>query len=130
MLSIIALGLLNHYSASRVAPGGLYGKQLVWYGIGLVIFIVTAAVDYRVYERLAPFAYGICVVLLIVLLAAGTRDVKGSRRWFELGGFHLQPSELAKLGVILLLAKLTSGEPQELRARGLPRMLGLLLLLL
>src|SRR5439155_617620 len=53
-LTVSALGLVNLYSATPVAPRGLYQQQLAWYAIGAVVFVGAAAIDYRVYERFAP----------------------------------------------------------------------------
>jgi rod shape determining protein RodA len=124
-LFIIALALVNLYSATRVAPKGLYGRQLGWFAAGTVAFVAAAAIDYRVYERIAPWLYAGCVALLVGVRLFG-RSVHGSHRWLMIGNVDLQPSELAKLGVIVLLAKLTARDPQELRARGLPYYLALL----
>ena len=119
MLLIITLGLVNLYSASRGgAPKGLFQQQLAWYAAGTIAFVVAAAIDYRVYERIAQFIYPACLLLLVAVLLHAS-NVKGARRWLALGFFSLQPSELAKLGTILLLAKMTSLEQQEMRARGL-----------
>lgn len=128
-LTIIALGLVNLYSATRVAPHGLYQQQLAWYAIGAVVFVAAAALDYRVYERFAPLIYGVCVVLLVAVLLHATH-IKGSQRWLSLVFFSMQPSEPAKIGTIILLAKLTSLDAQDLRARGLPYFLGLTAVLL
>src|SRR5207302_9272313 len=100
-------GLVNLYSATRVAPGRLFQQQLAWYAVGTLAFLAVASIDYRVYERVAPFAYPLCLGLLVAVLVIGV-NVKGSKRWLGLGFFSIQPSELAKLGTILLLAKLTS----------------------
>ena len=128
-LTVVALGLVNLYSATRVAPRGLYQQQLAWYAIGAVVFVGAAAIDYRVYERFAPLVFGACIVLLIAVKLHAT-NIKGSQRWLSLGFFSMQPSEPAKIGTIILLAKLTAIDGQEIRARGLPYFLlmtGLLL---
>ncbi len=116
-LALLAIGLVNLYSATRVAPRGLYTQQLVWLGLGLVGFIVVAAIDYRLYERIAPLLYGGCIALLGAVLLFG-RHINGSRRWLGIGSFGGQPSDLVKIGAILMLAKLLSEDPQELRANG------------
>jgi len=129
MLLVIGLGLVNLYSATRVAPKGLWVHQLGWYAISIVVFVLVASIDYRVYERIAPWIYAGCVGLLASVFVLA-RNVKGAHRWIPIGGFELQPSELAKLGTILMLAKLAAKDPQELRARGLPYFLLLLGVLL
>jgi rod shape determining protein RodA len=120
VLVIIALGLVNLYSATFTgAPKGLFVHQLGWYALGVVAFVAAAAIDYRVYERLAGWAYAACIALLVAVFFFA-RNVKGAHRWLAVGSVELQPSELAKLGVVLMLAKLTAKDPQELSARGLP----------
>jgi rod shape determining protein RodA len=115
-LAILALGMVNLYSATRVAPKGLYSQQLVFLGIGTLCFVVAAAVDYRIYERLAPAIYGAGLVALAAVLFMG-KNVNGSRRWLGFGSFGVQPSELIKVATIVMLAKLGSIERDELRAR-------------
>src|SRR5690349_10319438 len=86
ILAIIAIGLVNLYSATRVAPRGLYQQQMMWFGVGTAIFVAMAASDYRFFERLA---YPIFVVGLVILasLLVGGRVVNGSRRWIGIGPF-------------------------------------------
>jgi rod shape determining protein RodA len=116
IISITVIGLVNLYSATQVAPRGLYQNQLVWFGVGLILFVVVSSIDYRVYERYAYALYGVVIVLLIAVLVGG-RVAKGSSRWLSFGPVGIQPSELAKLAVILALAKLYSGDPLDLALR-------------
>lgn len=116
ILAIITIGLVNLYSATRVAPHGLYQNQLMWYGIGCVVFLTTAAMDYRAFERMAYALYGVGIVLLVAVLVGG-KTVKGSSRWLSIGPIGVQPSELAKIAVMLALAKLFSGDPMDLALR-------------
>ena len=117
ILAVIAIGLVNLYSATRVAPRGLYSTQLMWFGIGAALFVLVATVDYRFYERMAPVIYGACLVLVVAVLFVGA-NVKGSRRWIGFGLFGIQPSEPMKIATILLLSKLLSADKNDLRARG------------
>jgi rod shape determining protein RodA len=114
--AILALGLVNLYSATRVAPRGLYSQQLVFLGVGTLCFVVAAAIDYRLFERLAPAIYAAGLVALCAVLFFG-KNVNGSRRWLGLGFFGVQPSELMKIAVIVILAKLGSIERDQLRAK-------------
>jgi rod shape determining protein RodA len=116
ILAIIAIGLVNLYSATSVAPRGLYSQQLGFFAGGLVVFVAAAAIDYRVFERLAYAIYGVGLVLLVAVLIGG-KVVKGSSRWLSLGPIGVQPSELAKIAVIIGMAKLFSGEPLDLALR-------------
>jgi rod shape determining protein RodA len=110
LLSVLALALLGIalvYSATS-SPGsthaGFHWRQLTWLGIGLVCAWGVAAVHYRVYDTLAWFGYAISIVLLILVFPIGT-EVLGAKRWLRLGGFQFQPSELAKLWTIFVLAR-------------------------
>jgi rod shape determining protein RodA len=107
---------VNLYSATRVAPRGLYSQQLVWYVAGFGVFIATAAIDYRAYERYAYAIFGVGLVLLLAVLVGG-KVVKGSSRWLSIGPVGIQPSELAKIAIIIALAKIFSGDPMDLALR-------------
>ncbi|MCS6914367.1 MAG: rod shape-determining protein RodA [Myxococcales bacterium] len=115
---LVLIGLVNLYSATRVAPQGLFVQQLWWYAIGSVLFIAAAAVDYRILQRHAWTLY-IVLVLLLVFVLLGGKTVNGSRRWIGIGSFGGQPSELMKIGIILALARLFSGDPLDLELRPL-----------
>lgn len=109
---LVALGLVMLASTSGVQAQHLYGnplhffyRQLMWVGIGLVAGLICSRVHYRVWSTLAlPLAL-VCVVLLIACLAPGIgRTINGSARWIRLGPINFQPSELAKFGMVALLA--------------------------
>jgi rod shape determining protein RodA len=108
VLLLIGMGLMNIYSAgfsladTRQTP--FYIKQFQWVLIGLAAMAVAFFIDYRLLARHAYLIYGFSVLLLIVVMMAGYAT-RGSQRWIALGGFTFQPSELAKLTVILALAK-------------------------
>ena len=82
----------------------LYVKQIQWILIGVAGMAVAFFVDYRFLGRHAYAIYGISVILLLVVSAAGY-TTRGSQRWIAIGGFTFQPSELVKLTIILALAK-------------------------
>ena len=63
---------------------------------------ITASIDYRRIRRLAPALYGLSLLLLLAVLAVG-QSVNGAKAWIALpGGFQVEPSEFAKLGLILV----------------------------
>ncbi len=104
---ILAAGVATIYSATTHQTGGpstLYLKQLVWAGLGLTVFVTVALVDYHTLARYAYVGYATVVTLLIAVLVIG-RVGMGARRWISLGVFDLQPSELAKLVLIVVLAR-------------------------
>ena len=107
------IGLANLYSATaRTAHSGKFDSQLVWTSIGLGCFFLFAAIDYRSLHRLAWM--GLAAVLVAIVLVRLLSDpIKGSVRWLELGGIRFQPSEIAKLAVIVALARLLHDRARE-----------------
>jgi cell division protein FtsW len=77
--------------------------QLIWAGTGLVIAVSAALLDYRWLKKCSWLLLLISVVFLILVLLYGTK-VNGARRWFRYGGLNFQPSELARLALIIALA--------------------------
>ncbi len=103
------------YSSSSVLPikgepdaqvGATYLiKQLIWCTLGLLAGTLAACLDYRVLKKLAWPLFGIAVVLLaLVLVPHIGKKINGARRWFSFGGVSFQPSEFAKLALIIVLA--------------------------
>lgn len=115
---LITFGLINLYSATRAAPNpnGLFVHQLWWYGIGAVLCLVVAAIDYRVIHRYSWIVYGVTLALLVMVLVGG-KTVNGSKRWLGGGSLGIQPSELMKIALILAYARLFSGDPLDLEFR-------------
>lgn len=79
-------------------------KQIVSFGIGLLVFFLAILVDYRNFKRWAEILFGAAVFLLIVVLNMG-HSAYGAQRWLNLSWFTFQPTELMKLAMIFLLAK-------------------------
>ena len=115
VMIIAAMGIVNLYSAgfNRTTPGAtpIYLKQIYWLGVGLILMSVTVLYDYRHLQKLAFPLYILTIVLLLAVMFGG-KMVSGSRRWLPLGPFSFQPSELAKIAIIMVLARYFS--------RGLP----------
>ncbi|PYJ06545.1 MAG: stage V sporulation protein E [Verrucomicrobia bacterium] len=104
--ALLSLGMVMLYSASMAQVGARYLlTQLIWCGFGLVLGTAAATLDYRRLRKLAWPLLGMAVVLLALVLVkhVGTR-INGARRWFSFGPVHFQPSELAKLALIVALA--------------------------
>ncbi len=106
------VGLVMIMSASSVRALASYGsawyffeRQLMWATFGAVAFFVTARVDYRRWKRFAPTILASTVVLLMLVLVAGAK-VNDSRRWLGFGSYGVQPSELAKLALVLCGAQI------------------------
>lgn len=114
-LALSALGVVAIYSATRADGAPYWWKQIIWTFLGLGVAGVMVFVDYRVLVRLARPLYLINLALLVAVLVAG-RSAMGAQRWIHLGGgFRLQPSEIAKLIVIITLAAYASANRSSLR---------------
>lgn len=117
ILALIAIGITSIYSACYVRDDrpmrDLYQKQVFWACAGFGFYVFFAVTDYRRLRKLAWWAYGVALLLLVVVLVAGTVKY-GARRWLDIFGFSLQPSELAKLAVIFVLARRLSRPGENL----------------
>ena len=110
VVALCSIGLLNLYSATHgTRHHGKFDTQLQWnMTIGAIGFVVVTTIDYRALVRLAWIGLAIAVVLLVVVRLLGDASLsKGSYRWINIG-VRIQPSEIAKLMVILALARLFS----------------------
>ncbi len=109
MVLLISFGILMVYSASRDLDGSrLMERQVVFAGIGLGLFLLLSWMDYREFRLFSPVVYAVTIFMLAIVFAQA--KVAGTNRWLSLpGGFNLQPSEFAKLSVILLLAAVLAG---------------------
>jgi len=108
IVAIAGIGLLNLYSAVHgTRHAGKFDKQLTWMGIGVGLFLLAMVTDYRTLVRLAWFALGAAIFMLIVVRLIGdAAHAKGSYRWLNVGSTGGQPSELAKIAVVLVAAKI------------------------
>jgi rod shape determining protein RodA len=107
ILALSAVGVFTIYSAvnagGSTAQSNFYIKQMIWFGVGGGLMVVCFLFNYRLLERYSYLVYGACIILLLSVLIVG-KQAGGSQRWLAFGPFTLQPSELAKLGVIIVLA--------------------------
>jgi rod shape determining protein RodA len=122
--AVSVLGCLMIFSATRGRDPSDFDtsfltKQVLFVGIGFGAMIVTAFFDYRRYRELAPIAYGAVAFLLLLVVSGLGSERKGSQAWFQIGPFQLQPSELAKIVVIVTLASVIAHFNSELDARRL-----------
>ena len=100
-----AVGLLNLRSAAAVDDMPHHVSQMLWMVIGFSAAAGVRSVDYRLAERGAWFIYITAVLLLILVPIVGTTNNTTAQRWIDLGLFQLQPSEPAKVAVILSVAR-------------------------
>jgi rod shape determining protein RodA len=108
-LLLALIGLVMIWSTTRHDfPGDEFHyvkRQAMFLALGIVAMVAVLAVDYRRLRDHSMFAYFATIALLVLVLAPLGSNIKGHQAWFQLpGGFTLQPSELAKFGIIVALA--------------------------
>ncbi|MDY0144868.1 MAG: rod shape-determining protein RodA [Kiritimatiellia bacterium] len=111
--ALLAMGLAFVYSASwRGEETGIVGawfpRQIWWVALGAVTAMALVAVDYRFWLRHAWWLYVASLGLLVLVLVAGTH-VYGASRWLNIFGVLVQPSEFAKLTLVVVLARVLGG---------------------
>jgi rod shape determining protein RodA len=113
LITIIAMGgiaMLYSVAGGHFQPWAL--SQLVKFLIGLVILVVAATIDVRIWMSLAYPAYAVAMLLLIAVDVAGHEGL-GAQRWIMIGPIELQPSELMKISLVLALARFLHGKSVE-----------------
>lgn len=110
---ITSVGLFNIYSATNTASltgtHGLFLRQLLFIGIGLVFMFFFIVIDYRRLGKSIYIAYAVNILLLIAVLVIG-RSSYGARRWLAFGPISMQPSEFMKIIMVFTLAKYFSND--------------------
>jgi rod shape determining protein RodA len=130
VVGVAVIGCLMVFSATRGRDPDDYNtsflmRQVLFMGVGGLAMVLTAAVDYRRYREIAPIAYGgVMLTLLLVVTALGS-ERKGTQAWFQIGPFQYQPSEMAKIVVIVAIASVIAQFNSELDARRLAAILAL-----
>ncbi|HMP82470.1 MAG TPA: putative lipid II flippase FtsW [Verrucomicrobiota bacterium] len=105
--ALLALSMVMLYSSGMAQASGTRHMmmQLIWAAMGLVLCVTVASNDYQHLKKLAWPIFIIALILLVLVLVPGIgRKINGARRWFDFGGIRFQPSELAKLALIIILA--------------------------
>ena len=126
LISVIIIslfGTLMIYSSSYVwaeykfnDPYKYLKSQAIFLIIGYTIMILISKFPYQNYKKLSNTIFGICFLMLILVLIPGIGTVRnGSRSWFGIGGFGIQPSEFTKLGLIIFTSKYLSNNQRELK---------------
>lgn len=141
LVSVIILslfGVLMIYSASYIwaeykydDPFKYLKSQAIFLIVGYIAMYVISKIPYFNYKKYANIIFGICFILLVLVLIPGIGSIRnGSRSWFGIGGFGIQPSEFAKLGLIIFTSKYLSNNMKEIRdvKRGVLPILGVVFL--
>jgi cell division protein FtsW len=118
---LTTLGLIMVLSASGVRSYGadgsawvIFGKQVLWTIIGLIGCYASLRMSVRFIRRMAFTSYAITIILLVLVLIPGVGNLaNGSRKWFVIAGFSMQPSELAKIAFAIWGAHLLAARRME-----------------
>ncbi len=104
--ALLSLGMVMLYSSSTVQVGSHYLlMQLVWCSIGLVGCGIAACLDYQLLKKYAWLVVALAVIMLVLVLVPHVGfKINGARRWFKIGSASFQPSEFAKIALIVGLA--------------------------
>jgi len=118
-LMLVAFGVIMVYSSSSIWSEFRFGDrlffvrhQVIFSILGIIVMYILSKIDYKIYNKKANWIILICFLLLGLVLIPGIGMVRnGSRSWFGLGSFGIQPSEAAKIGLVIFMAKyLTNNE--------------------
>lgn len=121
---IISLfGVLMIYSSSYIwaeykfnDPYKFLKSQLIFLILGYIIMFIVSKINYQKYQKYSNIIFGICFILIVLVLIPGIGTIRnGSRSWFGVGGFGIQPSEFTKLGLIIFTSKYLKNNNKELR---------------
>jgi rod shape determining protein RodA len=135
-LGLVLIGTLLVWSATSTRADLTGGdataylrKQLVNVAIGLVLMVMVMATDHRWVRILAPLVYLGSIIGLVGVLVAGS-TINGSRSWLQVGGMSIQPSEFAKLAVVIGMALLVAERSEGRWRRGVktPEVIGMLVI--
>ena len=103
------------YSAGQTdvatSAAGVWHRQFVWLGIGLVVGFAAFKTSPRLIEWISPaiYAFGLLLLVAVLLVGTGAGTATGTRSWLAIGGHRIgQPAELAKLATVLMLARYLS----------------------
>jgi rod shape determining protein RodA len=110
-LALVFIGWLNIYAAVYnethnhiVDLSQKYGKQMIFIIAAILLALGILIIDPKFFSQFAWFIYGFFLLMLIIVIFSG-REIAGSRGWFAIGGFGIQPAEFAKMATALALAK-------------------------
>jgi len=112
VLALSLIGVFFIYSAQLATEQHQWVMQLVWLGLGSLIYLATSLLDYRLWLKYAHWVYllAIAFLLLVLIPGVGTTHGMGARRWLDIPGLGaFQPSELAKVAVLFATAAILTG---------------------
>jgi cell division protein FtsW len=130
-VALVLFGLVMVYSATSASaalggrsPTGYLERQGIYALVGLAVLVVAARTDFRKLRHLAPTLIGAALVGCVAVLAVGS-TIKGARRWLTFGPAAFQPSELAKLALVIWVSAYLARRPAPRTLKELWRPIGL-----
>lgn len=113
VLILFIIGVLGIYSAGHntTTDNTQYIKQLIWFGVMVIVMVVIWAIDYNVFDIAGYVIYFISLIFLVAVLF--TSSLMGAKSWFNLGSFLYQPSEIMKIAYILVFSKILTAFNDE-----------------
>ena len=110
LVLLTTFGVFFIYSAQLATGRGQWVQQLVWLGVGAVVYLAVALLDYRLWLRWSHWVYLASLTLLVLVLIPFIGSARmGARRWIDFGAASFQPSESAKLAVLVMTASILTG---------------------
>jgi rod shape determining protein RodA len=109
-LALSAYGILAVYVAGADARGAYATNQAIGFVVGLAGAIPLALIDYRIWQKHLRAIYGLVLLMLVAVVVAGAA-AGGAQRWVDIGPVQVQPSEFAKLGMVIVLAGYFAEKP-------------------
>jgi rod shape determining protein RodA len=107
LAALVTFGVASIYSAQLSVHGRSWLAQLFWLGIGATIYAGVSLIDYRFWLAIAHWFYAASLIPLVLVRVPGIGfEAGGSQRWIHFGPFSFQPSEPAKIGVLLITASI------------------------
>ena len=106
----------NKLSDAGLDPSTFLKRQSIYAVLGVLALVVAGTIDYRHLKGLSPVLYGVTLIALVVVLTPLGYESKGASRWINLGSFQAQPSELAKVVIIITLAAFLADRKGDVRA--------------
>ena len=103
----------QHYSGANHDSFYYLKRQLVYLAIGYPVMLLVSLIDYRIIERLRSLFMAISIILLVAVLLWGS-DLNGGKRWLIIAGISIQPSELAKFGLMIFMCSYMSRHRNEM----------------
>jgi len=108
LLNAIVIAIISAfsiYSATYTKTNAYLKKDLIWLALGILVYFIFSMIDFKMYRRYSRLIYGVSFISLVSVFLFGVSKL-GAKRWIDLGFMNLQPSEFAKLFMVLTFSAL------------------------